>query len=677
MTTLLSHLLSDAFTENPRQRRAWMEYSNVYEGDQLTPRQRAVLKELGLSQETANLVAPSINAITGNEIAERVPWRLNPNALQFTNELAAFGQVTSDAMVAGGAMSARSRAHKGQLVKGIGWVHVHVDDGPMAPLLRWEEMPCWDVFWDIRGAGTTLQADLGTARWCLYRKFYDVDKIMHMFGLTKDNPIIQRLKSAATDDFNDLLPSHIANHNHAPDSPSAVQASWFCDDSRRRPAVACVYTKTFHNRSVLYWPSGRKEIFSSTNSEHIMAMYDTSLGVVMKQKRVPVITRYYFAAGLLLAKDEMPELQGMYPLIPFVGMVKEDGEVYGMVKDAAGPQARYNNALQTIINGLDSIHVILGSTAADDGKTDAQIIEKTRRRGAVWRVGTTGESPIDNSLQFVRMEAERIAQAQNDMITARSEIEFITGVNAMFMGQAAASQRSGRMADQQTSATLRTKAEYTDKYLEASDQMFKLSMALVAENRGAERMKVRLRNMYGAEGAEVELNTSQENSVRNLLQHAQPSEALTGESGSLAQQRSLVMNMMDRIGANSPEIAAALAASVWDTTGTPEGSKIAKTIRQSVGLEPPKNTDEWEQWNKAQEAQQKQAQEAHQRELEKLQAETEKLRAEAERHRAEVESIQGRDDNEANRDERLRRRAIVDVREQLSRRRLPALTAGR
>ncbi|MEM7503369.1 MAG: hypothetical protein AAF417_15045 [Pseudomonadota bacterium] len=666
----INYYLRDLRYEPPAMRRSWLEDFNMYEGDQQTRQQRAVIKTLGLPDVTINLLAASVDALVGAEISERLAWQLIPKGTDYIDEVAALSQYVNETIVEAGGLQARTAATKNMYQVGCGWVSLFDNrEEFMSPDVMAESPKVWDTFYDMRGAENGFNAGLTGSKWWMHRAFFDVAEIREMFKLSADDPILKTLMGYADNQFEDIHPD--LGPDSGPQSPTEIRNQMYCASDRSRPAVACVYVREYEYGRVIRMREGYEEIFNINNPVHYIAMVD---GSPILRRRIPVIYREYYIAGMRATRDRMPELQGMFPAALFAGMRKVNGELYGMIRNATMPQRRYNDAVQTIIDSANRMRITVDESLLGEDETDDQVIARARQRVSVWRTQTGGRQALSNLIDFQETDRQRIQIAQTELERAEYEISRITGVNAAFLGQTAASQRSARLAEGQAAAVLRTKGEYFDNYVQGTNQMAKLALAHILHTTDTRALNIRLRRVYGATKQTVELNTTARNSVQAVLRHATIDAAPNGSENTNQQRQARMQALLETVGASGgAEVSALLVAGILEAEMTPDGQRIADELKSRVGLPPPESDPKFAEWQAQQKAQAEAQAAAQKAETDKTAAETDKLGAEAEKARADADAIAAREENAQFRAARKKQRDIDNAKLQVAQKRLNRL----
>lgn len=627
--------LMDDITNQPDWRSLANRACAYYDGDQLEPEVKQVLKARGQPSTIHNLIAPTIDGVLGMEAKSRTDLMVISDdadeAMEIMTE--AVNAEYQDACRLGGVDRARADAYADQIKAGLGWAEVIRSDDPFGARYKASRVHRDEVYWDWH----SRQADMSDCRWLMRRRWVDVDECKSRF------PSKARIIDYSVTDWNGFvdvssvegLDPLLVSAFDEWQSFSQRSSEWI-STNRKRVLLQVVYYRTFEQRKVLMLDSGRAIEFNKDDIAHLIAI---QLGKAQLESRpVSVIREAWWVGPHHLIDRPCDAPYGLFPLIPFWGYRKDkSGEPYGLIARAMPAQDEVNLRRIKLTWLLQAKRVIMDADATNMPR--ARVLEEIERADGLIELNPDRRNGKSIAEAFEVQQDFQVASQQFQVMQDSVKlIQDTMGVYAAFLGQGSTGQSGVAISNlvEQGSTTL---SEINDNYRFACQQLGQLVLGMVLEDLGKRpNYPVTVNREDKMRRKQVVLNKQAEEGITNDITQLRAHIALAPIQQSAAYKQQLAERMTQAISQLPPEAQAVSFDLLVELMDVPNKAEFMERIRSTMSI-PKKPEDMSEEELAAQQAQAEQAQAEQELLMRELQAKVAEVEAKAAKWQAEAERV--------------------------------------
>lgn len=477
----------NSFIDDMIRQPAWRVEADLaveyYDGNQLTPAERAEYVARGLPPVVVNMVKPTINMVLGMEALSRTDFIARPEEGEGDDELArALTWKLKEAEDRSRADRACADAYAGMVKAGIGWVEVARESNPFRYAYRCGYIDRREIWWDSRAR----QPDLSDARYLVRRKWYDTDAAAALFPEHAD-----MIRAAGTGwagfdhtlDARTLSPVMLGARE--------VERDWGWDDTEWRDSIrqrVCLYEWWYRvpvRGHVIKLASGRVIEFDKKNPVHKAAVASGKINI--QSCMFYKIRRAWFLGPHRLSDEASPYKHGHFPYVPFFGY-REDltGVPYGLIRDMRPMQDEVNRRRAKMLWQLSAVRVQADDDAVADwnrlareiSRPDAMIKRNPDRKNRNAKVDIDEHQGL-NAQQF---------QVYGE---SKNELQDVAGVFNAQLGKEMTGQSGVAIRNLVEQGTT-TLAEINDNYRFSRMMVGDMMMSLIIEDIGDKETVVKV-----------------------------------------------------------------------------------------------------------------------------------------------------------------------------------------
>jgi len=458
-----------------------MEY---YAGNQLDSAVLEKQRQLGIPPAIEPLVGPTIDAVLGMEVKNRLDWRVlaegdNDDVAQ------ALSQELSQAERKSKADTACSEAYFGQICVGLGWVEVGRSQNPFDFPYRCRGINRNEIWWDW----LSKELDLSDARYLVRRKWMDKRQAALMF------PEQSQLINAAVGGWNNVdLSSWTNDGGGSTDLAMAhdIERGWsieemeWRDPSNNRVCLFETWYRRWVEAQIIKTPDGRVVEFDKENELHIQAY---EMGILpIASAIIPKMRMSWWAGPHKLYDGPTPYKHQKYPYVPFFGK-REDRTAapFGLVRGMMYLQDEVNARIAKMQWGLSAVTTIRTEGAvllsddelhAEVGRPDADIVldPAAMTNGGIFK--------IERNFELNRQQYDRL-------IDCREGIKRVGGIYNSYMGQDGQA-TSGVAINSLVEQSTQTLADINDNFRASRAAVGDLLLSLIIEDMAGEQKDIKV-----------------------------------------------------------------------------------------------------------------------------------------------------------------------------------------
>lgn len=626
MQSLHRRLLDQYLTEVERQgpnRQEQAEDEEFYDNNQWRDEDKEELEARGQVPLVYNIIATSIDWVTGSEKRARMDWKIlarrkegNKAAERKTQLLKYLNDVNRTQFTV-------SRAFEDAVKVGIGWVEdgwKGDDDGDEPLFTRYVS---WRNVWPD---STAKELDYSDGRYQFRADWFDLDLAQAMFadraGLL-DRSAEDTFDAVGIDMYGDEVMDapeldnvYAGLNSRRPDTNGFTRRRvrliecWYRMPVKASKLKGGQFSGEFFDE---YSPGHREELENArteVNEASSMRMY------------VCIMT----AAGILY-NGVSPYRHNKYPLTPIIGYKRgKDGQPYGMVRRMKGIQEDINKRASKALHILSTNKVIMDEGAIGDDMSADELLEEVSRPDSIITVKTGKRFEINSERELSQYHME-LMQRNIQLLQSSSGV---TNENLGRQTNAASGIAIQRRQDQGALATMR----FFDN-LAFFQQVRGEKILVNVEQFMSDEKQFRITNMRG----QPEYVTINNGEADNDIVRTKADFVITETDFQATVRAAQAMELMQLMSTWPPEIALTILDLVVESTDVPNRDEIVSRIRKVTGQRDPDQTElspEEQQAMAAAQQMNAQQQAMAQAQLRKLMADGDKSAAEARRIAAQL-----------------------------------------
>ncbi|QEL64770.1 hypothetical protein OTERR_12940 [Oryzomicrobium terrae] len=472
--------------QQPTWRRVADKEMDYADGNQLDSELLLKQKELGIPPAVEDLIGPALLSIQGYEATIRTDWRVTPNGQPGGQDVAdALNFKLNQAERESKADSACSKAFRGQIGCGIGWVEVSKESDPFNYPYRCLAIHRNEIHWDMKAK----KADLSDARWLRRQLWLTKERIALTFPehaemvmmcgthgplwwadrtLSIDGGVSTGLQNA----WNDFR------------AWTMQEDRWF-NPYTKELCVAEVWYRRWVRVPIIRTPDGRVVEFDENNMAHNVAVASGMARV--EHATVTRVRRSYWLGPTMLHDGPTPYSHRHFPYVPFFGFREDNTAVpYGYVRGMKYAQDSLNSGNSKLRWGMSVSRVERTKGAVD--MTDAQLRRQVARPDA--DIVLNAEAMAKPGARFeVKRDYQLTDQHYQMLNDNRATIERVSNITSGFMGRKG-NAASGVQEQTQVEQSNQSLAHIMDHFRQARTQVGELLLAMIVADMGTERHEI-------------------------------------------------------------------------------------------------------------------------------------------------------------------------------------------
>lgn len=605
--------------------------ARFYDGKQLDLKRLEELQASGEPPTVVNLIFGAINGALGQEARTRLDWHANADSDAFQDVADVLNVKLKEAQRETGADLAVSNAYKGQIVPGIGWVHVSRNPDPLAYPYRVEDVHRNEVWWDWRAR----RIDKQDGSWMCRQRWVDEDEAISAMPQFRrifewgcsSSALSDRLRATIATTDGEFADIHDTRRSF-----NRYEEEWLDNAGRKRIRFYQVWYK--ERQQAVAIVSGTTRVrFNPRNPLHQEAV---KRGIAYLVKGPSYRIREAMFAGPFRLWDE-PIKSRMYPLIPFLGF--EDDEFatpYGLAKGMIDPQQEYNERRSRLRWLLKAVQAFVDNDALDERYNNfKQFAAEIMRPDSV----TVLNAARRNGAQAVRVEHNVSLKKEQfeAMQDSKMLIQEQPRIYSTMLGDAPTGVTSGTAINSLVEQGMVALGETNDNYRGSRTAVGNALAELILEDLQRPNFPVVLGK--GKSARTVFLNTfdPQTGLPVNMVEDAPVKLGLGDVPSTPAyrmQQQNVIGQALGQVG-NDPIARAVLVPAFIESTDIPNREQSAEWLRKQYGA--PNPSDPPKAREQAEAEQQAQMQRQQDATIKKLEAEVDQLHANVAKLITEVE----------------------------------------
>ena len=492
----------DEISQQPAWRSKADREMDYYAGNQLDAEVLRRQAEIGIPPAIEPLVGPTIDAVLGMEVKNRLDWRVL--AEEGGDEIAlALNKELNEAEKKSKADGACSAAYASEVSVGLGWVEVGRNQDPFKYPYRCREIHRNEIWWDW----LAKEPDLSDARYVVRRKWMDRSTAELMFPDQKE-----LVHNAGTGWQGIELGNFSMDGGTSTDLAMSMadERGWSIEEmewrdvNSNRVCLFEVWYQVWEKALIIKLADGRVVEFDKKNLLHMSAV---AMGHIKPKYAVVSRMRLSWWVGPHKLYDgPTPYKHNKFPYVPFWGK-REDrtGKPFGLIRGMMYLQDEVNARISKMQWGLSAVRTIRtkGAVLMSDAELNAEVARPDAdivldpvkmKEGGVFKVERDFQL---NSQQFSRLE------------DAREGIKRTGGIYNAFMGQGGQA-KSGVAINSLVDQSSQTLADINDNFRAARALVGELLLALIIEDMGSEQREVKIPAGISTEERVISLNVPRE-----------------------------------------------------------------------------------------------------------------------------------------------------------------------
>jgi len=492
----------DEISQQPAWRSKADREMDYYAGNQLDSEVLARQAEVGIPPAIEPLIGPTIDAVLGMEVKNRLDWRVL--AEEGAEDVAlALNKELNEAERKSKADAACSAAYASEVSVGLGWVEVGRNQDPFKYPYRCREIHRNEIFWDW----LAKEPDLSDARYIIRRKWMDRDTAELMFPSKKD-----LIHNAGTGWQGMELGNITLDGGRETDLAMSMmdERGWSIEEmewrdvNSNRLCLFEVWYQVWEKALIIKTADGRVVEFDKKNLIHMSAV---AMGHI--KPRYAIVSRMrmsWWVGPHKIYDGPTPYKHNKFPYVPFWGK-REDrtGKPYGLIRGMMYLQDEVNARIAKMQWGLAAVRTIRtqGAVLMSDAEFNAEIARPDAdivldavkmRDGGMFKVERDFQL---NEQQFRRLE------------DSREGIKRTGGIYNAFMGQGGQA-KSGVAINSLVDQSSQTLADINDNFKTARSLVGDLLLALIIEDMGSEQRDIKIPAGISSEEQIISLNVPTE-----------------------------------------------------------------------------------------------------------------------------------------------------------------------
>lgn len=433
---------------------------------------------VGIPPAVEPLIGPAIDAVVGEEKRSRTDWRVQPDSMLTTDEVAtALNFKLNQAERHSAADRACGDAYRPQVSVGLGWVEVSRVTDPFKYPYRCQAVHRNEIWWDWYAR----EPDLSDARYLVRRRWTDSKQVKIKF------PAHKALVDKVSSRWSHFDPSLNLDGGTSTGLASAYlqERGWtieeleWIDVGNNRVCLLEVWYRRWVQVTVLRLRDGRVVELDPQNSMHTVAI---ATGAARVERAIVAKMRQSIWMGPHRLLDRpTPYLHNKFPYVAFWGK-REDRTAapYGLVKGMMYQQDNVNATTGKIRWGLASTRTTRTKGAYTG--TDAQLRQVVARVDA--DIVLSAEHMAQPGAVFKVERDFNLTEQQYKMLQdSRVAIERVSTISPAFKGQNGTA-RSGVQESTQVEQSNQALADIKGNFGDGRAQVGDLLLSLILQDMG-------------------------------------------------------------------------------------------------------------------------------------------------------------------------------------------------
>lgn len=460
----------------PAWRRESDKAAEYYDGNQYDADTLQALAEIGMSPQIENLIAPTIDSITGLEAKTRKDWKVAAQSIgDFEDVTEALGQKLFEAERETMADRANSDAFKAATVSGISWLYVGRQSDPFKYPYVYEYVHRNEIFYDMK----SIKPDYSDGLWLVRSRWYDLAVVQSAFPDKKDllELACYNWSNEALYLDNGKLQETLAFSLEQERSYRIDDQEWR-DSQRKRLRLNEVWYRRYVRGNVIKLPNGVVEEFDKDNPTHMQAAY---AGFQVFEAAYSKVRVSIWVGPHKLIDMPNPYKHGEIPYVRMVGKMEDLSRIpYGLGRSMIPMQDEINarNTKQIWLLAAKRITATDGITV-DDIET---VRQEAARPDAVHILDA--QKFKEGGIFKVESDFALNSQQYQALVDKRNALKNVSGVYAAFEGSS--NNQSGVALHAATEQSSQTLATIYDNYefarARAGNMLLSLIMEDIADN---------------------------------------------------------------------------------------------------------------------------------------------------------------------------------------------------
>lgn len=598
-----------------------------YDGNQIAPEVKKILRERSQPITMHNLIAPTINGVLGMEAKTRTDLLVTADDPDEEMEVLAeaINAEFADVCRLSRLDKARADAYASMIKCGIGFVEVFRNPDLFGSKYKIKNVSRDEVFWDW----LSTESDWSDARWVMRRRWIDADELISLM------PGKAEIISNAVNNWHNFVDvDHIEGMDANLVNAHAEYTSWSREDSewlsanRKRIRLQIIYYRHIERKPVIELSDGRIIEYQKDNLAHATAVGMGKVQIQMAQ--TSTIIESWYAGPHHLGDKACDAPHGMFPIVPFFGYRKDSsGEPYGLIEGAIPAQDEVNFRRIKLTFLLQAKRVIMDEDATN--MSQKKVLEEVERPDGLITLNPVRKNQKSMAEVFQVQQDFNIASQQFSVMQESMKlIQDSMGVYASFLGQDSGAKSGIAIANlvEQGATTL---AEINDNYRFSCQLIGELILGYVLQDmQGKRNYKVMTNRNDKLKRKAVMINEETDQGLNNDVSRLRAHIALAPIQQTSAYKAQLAERMMQMTGQLPPQVQSAVIDLVLELSDVPNKAEFMERVRGALGVGKDAEDMTPEEQQAAQmEAQQQQEQQALV--MRELTAKVEKLEAESKR----------------------------------------------
>lgn len=572
-----------------------------YDGNQTDAATLQALADIGMEPQIENLMAPTIDAITGLEAKTRRDWKvIAQNEGDYDPVAEALGQRLYDAEQQTFADRANTEAFRHAVIGGIGWIHVSRNNDPFKFPYKYQFVHRDEIYWDMKWT----EADFGDMRWLLRSKWYDLDMVKAKFKGHRE------LLELAVNNWNDLS-MYLDNdklqqplqYSHEVQRAYPLEGYDWINSGRRRIRLNELWYRRWVEGNVIYLPNGAVAEFDEENEMHLQAAYAGFRVVKANFSKV----RVSIWAGMHKLIDmPNPYKHGEIPYTPVFGNLEDKTRTpYGEGKAMIPMQDEINTRNTKMIWLLAAKRITMTDGVAVD---DIEVVRQEAGRPDALHV-LDPRKLKEGGMFKVETDFQLNDQQYKSLVDKRQQLKMVAGVFAAFEGSS--NNQSGIALQQATEQSSQTLANLYDTHQFARTRAGNQLLSLIIEDIGEQETPVTVTSDIQDSKVIVLNKRNPDGTMTNAIQMARSKVQLSEVPSTSSYKQQTLQHISQITSGLPPQYQAVMVKLLIKLTDIPAADKqeiiesIAKVNGEQIN-KTPKTPEEAEQMKAAQQAAAKQ-----------------------------------------------------------------------
>ena len=549
------------------------------DGNQLDSELLQKQQELGIPPAIEDLISPTLLAIQGYESIVRTDWRVTPDGDKDGQEVAdALNYKLNQAERQSRADRACSKAFRGQIGCGVGWVEVSRNPDPFKYPYRCTAIHRNEIFWDMQAK----EDDLSDARWLLRQRWVAPERLKLVFPDHAEMIETMGKHGGAWHDYmvDGGTSTGLGNAWGASGHRSFFEERWY-NPANKELCVSELWYRRWVSVLVIKTPNGRVVEYDEGNPRHVMLV--ASGAIQVKSAIVARVRRAFWIGRVCLLDTETPYSHAYFPYVRFIGFIEDEAGVpYGYVRGMKYAQDSLNSGNSKLRWGMSVVRI--ERTKGAVLMTDAQLRRQVARPDADIVL-----NPSAMSQPGARFEIKRdyeLSQQHYQMLQDnRESIQRISGVTDSFMGRKGTA-TSGLQEQTQVEQGNQALGCMMDNFRDARSRVGELLLSLIIEDLGREPQTVVIKGDAVTADRVVQINASEIDPVTgvaylsNDLQSTRLKVALEEVPSTQSYRGQQLAAMSEAVKSLPPEYKAVMLPFMVSLMDMPHKDKVVEAIRQ-------------------------------------------------------------------------------------------------